>query len=792
MTQPIQVALLCGGPSQERGISLNSARSVIDHLQAPDIEVIPIYFDLQKRAYELSRAHMYSNTPSDFDFKIESIGKPLLGEALAERLREMDMVFPAIHGAFGEDGGVQAYLEEIGVPFVGSGSEECRHSFDKHNASNFLAENGYTTLPSLLLTPDMEDAQTHASQFFATHQLRRAIVKPARAGSSVGVYKADTVAEAVAAMGEIFANDIDDRVVVEPFCQGREFTLIILQNEADEPVALLPTEIALIDGGQAIFDYRKKYLPTQQVTYFMPPRFSDDTIRQIQREGEAIFKLFGLRDVVRFDGWVLPDGNIWFSDLNMVSGMEQNSFMFLQAAAVGMGHAGILRHILGNALRRIGKEIGDWGLEIEGEKEAVNVIFGGDSSERQVSLMSGTNVWLKLLKSERYAPEPYLLAKDGSVWHLPYALTLRHTVEEVTEACEHALSAETRSAIFREEILAKLRPSPELVSQTKFTPRQMTLADFIAESELVFIAIHGSIGENGELQAMLTEAGVAFTGSGSPAARLCMDKFATGELVRGLGNNAIATAKQHLTPTAQLLDYNADQFSQAWQQRQAEFHGDSLIIKPSDDGCSSGVMRLYSPADWQIYVELLAEGVERVPPHTFTKQEGIVEMPAFLPHHLLLEEFIATDHIRIEGKQLIWDTRTDWIEITVGVMGKQGVMRALTPSITVASGNVLSLEEKFQGGTGVNITPPPPQYVSPVVVATVRQHIETVANMLGISGFARIDAFMHIHTGDVIIIEANAIPGLTPSTVIYHQALTETPPLYPTTFLETILDNRLT
>ena len=113
----------------------------------------------------------------------------------------------------------------------------------------------------------------------------------------------------------------------------------------------------------------------------------------------------------------------------------------------------------------------------------------------------------------------------------------------------------------------------------------------------------------------------------------------------------------------------------------------------------------------------------------------------------------------------------------------------MNPSITVAIGNILTLEEKFQGGTGINITPPPSPFVKPSAVKKAKQRMEIVAKALGIRGYARIDAFMHTKTGELIIIEANTAPGLTPSTVIYHQALAEDPPMYPLQFLEKIIDN---
>ena len=134
---------------------------------------------------------------------------------------------------------------------------------------------------------------------------------------------------------------------------------------------------------------------------------------------EQLFKVLGMRDFARFDGWLLPDGKIWFSDFNPISGMEQNSFLFQQAARIGLSHRDLLRHIVGNACDRNGIRLPEK-IESALKRAEVKVLFGGPTSERQVSLMSGTNVWLKLRRSKKYAPDPYLLDLNGDVWKLPY------------------------------------------------------------------------------------------------------------------------------------------------------------------------------------------------------------------------------------------------------------------------------------------------------------------------------------------------------------------------------------
>lgn len=108
--QRLRLAVLCGGPSPERGISLNSACSVCDHLEGNDIEIVPVYFDLQAKPYLLSRGQLYSNTPSDFDFKLHTSAEPLSEASFQALLRSVDLTFPVMHGKFGEDGGIQSIL----------------------------------------------------------------------------------------------------------------------------------------------------------------------------------------------------------------------------------------------------------------------------------------------------------------------------------------------------------------------------------------------------------------------------------------------------------------------------------------------------------------------------------------------------------------------------------------------------------------------------------------------------------------------------------------------------------
>ncbi|KAG5550707.1 hypothetical protein RHGRI_015610 [Rhododendron griersonianum] len=894
----LRVGLVCGGPSAERGISLNSARSVLDHIQGDDLHVSCYYIDSNLNAYAISSAQLYSNTPADFDFKLESLaqGFETLSDFAEHLAGSVDIVFPVIHGRFGEDGGIQELLEKSNVPFVGTRSDECRKAFDKYNASLELYRQGFVTVPNFLVQGTELD-ESELTEWFVRNQLDTNLgkvvvrcnlalcveVKPTKAGSSIGVTVAYGVADSLKKANELISEGVDDSVLVEIFLEGgSEFTAIVLDlGSAFDclPVVLLPTEVELqfhgsadVDKKDAIFNYRRKYLPTQQVAYHTPPRFPLDVIKSIRDGASTLFQRLGLLDFARIDGWFLPpsapisssennfgkteSGTVIFTDINLISGMEQTSFLFQQASKVGFSHANILRTIIQHACLRF-PSVASYNnvpsplpkprtsrlpqlTEVFPKRQdarKVYVIFGGDTSERQVSLMSGTNVWLNLQAFDDIEVTPCLLAPTNSyssktasdnketgvssrtVWSLPYSLVLRHTTEEVLDACIEATEP-TRAALtsqLRNQVMDELmegfkqhnwftgfdlsdeRPVKLTLKQWVKLAKEVQATVFIAGSFLyhdllasdylnsyvvllrlassgvarvlysfnLVSIVHGGIGEDGTLQSLLEAEGVPYTGPGIMASKTCMDKVAT----------SVA------------LDHELT----------AKLQCETLCIKPARDGCSTGVARLCCPEDLAVYVKALDGCLLRIPPNSLSKAHGMIEMPSPPPELLIFEPFIETDEMIFSSKStndnargIFWKGQSRWVEITVGVLGKRGSMYSLTPSVTVKeSGDILSLEENFislKGGTGVNLTPPPVSIISNEALARCKQRIELIANTLELEGFSRIDAFVNVDSGEVLIIEVNTVPGMTPSTVLIHQALAEQPPMYPHRFFRTLLD----
>ncbi len=780
----MKIALLCGGPSLERGISLNSARSVMDHLESTDIEIVPIYFDHKKKPYQISTGQLYSNTPSDFDFKLQETGKPLSLKSLLNLLRKVDIVFPVMHGAYGEDGTIQAYLEKNHIPFIGSPSVACKKAFDKYRANELIKEQGFYVLPSTVLKIYANDHRKIIDDFFKKNNLKRVIVKPASGGSSIGVFSANSVDEALEATESIFSKRMDTRVVIEPFAEGIEFTIILLENRFNQAVAILPTEIEVDYKENQFFDFRKKYLPTRHVTYHCPPRFSNEVIEKIQIQAEQLFSVLGMRDFARFDGWVFPDGNIWFSDFNPISGMEQNSFLFQQSSRIGFSHRELLSFILKNACRRNNIPLPKENKQIVKGKDLA-VLFGGNTAEKQVSLMSGTNVWLKLRTSKIYNPIPYVLGFENDVWELPYGLILNHTVEEIIENAQRGAKDMVRLKFLTEKARYKLALKGDETSETSFAPRRYSLNEFIKKQKFIFLGLHGGMGEDGTIQRLLEKNKIKYNGSNSEVSHLCMDKFDTALAINKLKIPGVHTANQELVKVSELKDSNV-----LWMQLLKKLKAKTIIVKPLADGCSAGIVRLFNAGDLSTYINLIKSGSSHIKPNTFKNQTEIVDMPTGKVEELLFENFIETDSLKIKGAKLIYNKKSGWIEVTTGVYGLQDKIKVMNPSITVAEGEVLSVEEKFQGGTGVNITPPPSSIIRKNILKKIKEKLGKIAKGVGIEGYARIDTFVNTKTGDVSVIEINTLPGLTPSTVIYHQALAENPPMHPTQFLEQLIRNK--
>lgn len=254
---------------------------------------------------------------------------------------------------------------------------------------------------------------------------------------------------------------------------------------------------------------------------------------------------------------------------------------------------------------------------------------------------------------------------------------------------------------------------------------EVTWSSLPKRVDFVFIALHGGKGEGGAVQGALEMLNIPYNGSNVLASALCMDKHRSAQFLRAEGFD---------TPIQKIVAQNEWQNDRKSVKAQLESELTvPLVVKPYNDGCSTmvGLARDWKAAEAQID-QLFAQN----------KDKALVE-------------------------QLVTG-----MELTVGLLGND-TPRALPPSYSVSTGDILSIEEKFLPGQGENQTPAP---ITPEATAFVQETLERAYRVLGLSGYARIDCFYQTPekspTGEqrLVILEVNTLPGLTPSTCLFHQA----------------------
>lgn len=764
----MKILIFFAGPSAERGISLNSARSLSDHLARYSNLIIDFIFVSKKcDFYKIDAKWLYCNTAEDFEFKILETPR-LEKNSLIALLNQYDLLVPMIHGPFGEDGTLQSFFEEHQLKFFGSGSLACKKAFYKNAALDLIHDLGLGAGPYLYVDKinKLEDVQI----FMNNHSSQSGyIIKPNQGGSSIGVAHFHTIND----LNKIVQGNeslYTEGVIIEPFYQAQEFSITVVQKPDGSAQPLIPCTIHYPAG--EFFDFRKKYMPSTKSTWKCPPACDEITAEKIRIEAANLFNILGCRHAARFDGWIFKDGRIAFSDINLISGMEQNSLFFMQAAVCGLSHQALCTYLI-----QIAAGLKDLDLQknqsINAVKEKVYILMGGQTAERQVSLMSGTNVWLKLRNSLEYEPTPFFIGLDGKIYQPSYQNLLYHTVEEV----EAAIKSNNQILQYRFEPFADLElPLNHVISfsNEEFCEKAKK------EGAFVFIGLHGGDGENGEWQKLLESYNLPFNGSGSIGSQNGMDKLLTAEIINSLKNHKL----YGLPKTILNLEKYPDESSLNSLKYIFEDQSQSFIIKPRADGCSAGVIVLKDFNDLTIYYQLLKQGSLIIPAYTFYQQSSPVDMPTS-KQDFIIEPFIQTDKFILQNGLVQCEEKTGWIELTQGILEFNGHYEALDASLAVSNGAVLSVEEKFQGGTGTNLTPVP--FLSNYQRYQLASLVEMAARSLGIKNYARLDLFYHKLSGDVIIIEANTLPGLTPSTVLFHQGLAHQPSLDPRSLLEHII-----
>ncbi len=569
------------------------------------------------------------------------------------------------------------------------------------------------------------------------------------------------------------ALDGESEVIIESFLEGKEFSCIVIENTDGTPVALPPTEIR---KGTEVFDYRSKYLPglSRKIT---PIDLPETEINLIRKECERLFAALFFSVYARIDGFITGDGRVLLNDPNTTSGMLPASFFFHQAAEIGLNPSQFLTYIVATSLRARNHDFKNPSTlpalsarldqmirqlkQSASEKKKVGVILGGYSSERHISVESGRNIYEKLASSEKYEPIPLFLKgneQSHELYRIPVNMLLKDNADDIREKIEHhEVHPVIRKIIAECQLITDLYASGENLA----APEKLDYARLKKRVDLVFIALHGRPGEDGVVQQQLDEFRIPYNGSGAAASQVTIDKYRTNEV---LMNNGLLAASHLLVHEE---DWTGNRPA-CIQHIEGHFKY-PFIAKPVDDGCSSAVKKIRNREELEAFAAMM-----------FRKDESFVEPAASLLKMKPREEFPRKKTFLIE-ELIVAEGAERFLEITGGLLTSldekgEVVYEVFDASETLSEGDVLSLEEKFLAGQGQNITPArysKSQPESAVISEVVKKELEKAARLLNIQGYARIDAFVRIfgqEKVEVVFIEINSLPGMTPATCIFHQA----------------------
>jgi D-alanine-D-alanine ligase len=359
-----RVAVVFGGRSTEHGISCVTAGSVMQAIDPSTYDVVPVGIAEDGRwVLESADPEHLSirdrRLPSvDGDRAAVALAQGETGTRLTVRdgdgttrdLGEVDVVFPLLHGPWGEDGTIQGQLEMAGVRYVGAGVLASAVSMDKGYMKVVLGAAGLPVMPSVVITAREWERDAAECRDRAAGLGYPLFVKPARGGSSIGISKVKDPAGLDAAVES--AMEHDPRVLIEGFAaDAREIECGVLQSLDGRPETSLPAEIR-IGGDHEFYDFEAKYLPGEHTEIDCPAKVDDELLARMQELAAATFEAVGCEGLARVDFFVFPDGSLVINELNTMPGFTPTSMYPQMWAASGLSYGELVDRLLQLALQR--------------------------------------------------------------------------------------------------------------------------------------------------------------------------------------------------------------------------------------------------------------------------------------------------------------------------------------------------------------------------------------------------------------------------------------------------------
>ncbi|MFH1435297.1 MAG: D-alanine--D-alanine ligase [Pseudomonadota bacterium] len=358
MKRKITVGILCGGKSAEHEVSLQSAGSIISAIDGKKYRAVIIGIDKKGHWHLFEKRKFLVNAA---DPERIALGKPAGRVTLVPGAREgqgrlvflsggnkrrpitLDVVFPVLHGPFGEDGTVQGQLAMASIPFVGAGVFGSAAGMDKDVMKRLLRDAG-------IPIADFFVFYRWAADEISFGKVRRRLglplfIKPANLGSSVGISKAATKKQFEAAVKEAFR--YDDKIIVEEFIDGREIECSVLGNE--KPAASVPGEIIPI---HEFYSYEAKYLDRQGARLDVPAKLSASVVRKVKKVAIATYRALGCEGMSRVDMFLRGGSEVLVNEVNTIPGFTGISMYPKLWEASGLAYPKLIDRLIRLALDR--------------------------------------------------------------------------------------------------------------------------------------------------------------------------------------------------------------------------------------------------------------------------------------------------------------------------------------------------------------------------------------------------------------------------------------------------------
>jgi D-alanine-D-alanine ligase len=355
MRKKLRVAVLFGGKSAEHEISLISARNIVEAMDKKKYEIVAIGIDKEGRwFFDEGQRLLSAGEPREVKLTHRSVstavipgarGSPVMPLSSRHALGEVDVVFPVLHGPFGEDGTVQGLLKLANVPFVGAGVLGSAVAMDK-DVMKRLLRNAHIPTAKFVAFERMDKINfAKVSRLLGLP----VFVKPANLGSSVGISKARDNKQFAKAVKEAFL--YDHKILIEENIQGREIECSILGNE--NPIVSVPGEIIT---RHEFYSYDAKYIDEKGAKLVIPADLPKAVVKKVQEMAVRSFKVLCCEGMARADFFLRDGREVLLNEINTIPGFTKISMYPKLWEASGVSYSELIDRLIRLALERFKRE----------------------------------------------------------------------------------------------------------------------------------------------------------------------------------------------------------------------------------------------------------------------------------------------------------------------------------------------------------------------------------------------------------------------------------------------------